>query len=335
MDNLSDPQQYSESNIGSSHLFKQKFFLLLFLPPLIAVIGFVLYTSNKNIGFDNRSKASSAPASIEFNPTNKSVNPGDTFTLGISLNTGDDTVTATELHLSYDPELQVESFNKSDYLPVILNVASFGNGKATLVLGCDPTVPRKGSGIIATISFKALTVGSPSVRFDQETQVAALGKDSNALLQLPAPAQITILRSATINPFLSPNPTTTATPTPTTGANLPTNTPSANNPCVNRLSGNCLLNDDTIGTCKKHQCVPIATSATPAIPQPTTTATSTAHCLPLGNLNCNEKVDIFDYNRMLHDFGTTGTNLPADLNDNGKVDLQDFNKLLFNFNKAK
>lgn len=107
MDNLSDPQQYSESNIGSSHLFKQKFFLLLFLPPLIAVIGFVLYTSNKNIGFDNRSKASSAPASIEFNPTNKSVNPGDTFTLGISLNTGDDTVTATELHLSYDPELQV------------------------------------------------------------------------------------------------------------------------------------------------------------------------------------------------------------------------------------
>lgn len=51
-----------------------------------------------------------------------------------------------------------------------------------------------------------------------------------------------------------------------------------------------------------------------------------------GDIDRNNKVDIFDYNILLTDFGKTG-NLPADIDKNGKVDIFDFNILLTNFGK--
>lgn len=182
-------------------IMKKKFFLVLLLPILIAGIGLVILTSNKNLDFDTRSRASTVTTSLAFNVPTQNINLGDIFSVGLSLNTGDETVTATELHLSYDPQLQVESFTKTDYMPITLQDAGFGNGKASIVLGVDPSAPRKGSGILATITFKALSAGTPTVRIDQTTQVAALGKDTNVLSELPQAAQITIQRTATATPI--------------------------------------------------------------------------------------------------------------------------------------
>jgi hypothetical protein len=52
-----------------------------------------------------------------------------------------------------------------------------------------------------------------------------------------------------------------------------------------------------------------------------------------GDIDNNGKVDIFDYNQLLSDFGKTGTNLNSDLNSSGKVDIFDYNALLSNFGR--
>ncbi len=54
-----------------------------------------------------------------------------------------------------------------------------------------------------------------------------------------------------------------------------------------------------------------------------------------GDLNSDGKVDIFDYNILIGDFGKTGSNgfIPSDIDSNGKVDIFDFNILLGNFGK--
>ncbi len=50
-----------------------------------------------------------------------------------------------------------------------------------------------------------------------------------------------------------------------------------------------------------------------------------------GDIDNNGRVDIFDYNQLLTDFGKVGANLIADLNSNGRVDIFDYNTLLSNF----
>jgi len=54
-----------------------------------------------------------------------------------------------------------------------------------------------------------------------------------------------------------------------------------------------------------------------------------------GDLNNDGKVDIFDYNILVSNFGKTGTSgfIPADINKDGKVDIFDYNILISNFGK--
>lgn len=52
-----------------------------------------------------------------------------------------------------------------------------------------------------------------------------------------------------------------------------------------------------------------------------------------GDIDGNGKVDIFDYNLLLTNFGKTGSGMPGDIDGNGKVDIFDYNILLTNFGK--
>jgi hypothetical protein len=52
-----------------------------------------------------------------------------------------------------------------------------------------------------------------------------------------------------------------------------------------------------------------------------------------GDIDGNNKVDIFDYNILLTNFGKTGTGIHGDIDNNGKVDIFDYNALLTNFGK--
>ncbi len=53
-----------------------------------------------------------------------------------------------------------------------------------------------------------------------------------------------------------------------------------------------------------------------------------------GDVDGNGKVNIFDYNAILSDFGKIGASLASDLNKNGRVDIFDYNIVLSNFGKS-
>ena len=69
----------------------------------------------------------------------------------------------------------------------------------------------------------------------------------------------------------------------------------------------------------------LPTVITALLPTPTPTPIS-------GDINHDGKVDIFDYNLLVADFGKT-TPSPADINRDGKVDIFDYNILVGNFGK--
>jgi hypothetical protein len=52
-----------------------------------------------------------------------------------------------------------------------------------------------------------------------------------------------------------------------------------------------------------------------------------------GDLDGNNKVDIFDYNTLLSNFGKIQAALLGDIDNNGRVDIFDYNTLLSNFGK--
>jgi hypothetical protein len=75
-----------------------------------------------------------------------------------------------------------------------------------------------------------------------------------------------------------------------------------------------------------------APSASTLVSAPVVSPSPTTSVKP-GDIDGNGKIDIFDYNALLSDFGKTQTGLLSDLDNNGKVDIFDYNLLLTNFGR--
>jgi len=52
-----------------------------------------------------------------------------------------------------------------------------------------------------------------------------------------------------------------------------------------------------------------------------------------GDLNNDNKVDIFDYNLLVGNFGRTGSGIVGDIDNNSRVDIFDYNSLVGNFGR--
>lgn len=72
-------------------------------------------------------------------------------------------------------------------------------------------------------------------------------------------------------------------------------------------------------------------TSTQIIPTPAPTSTASTAPNKPGDLDGNNKVDIFDYNILLTNFGKTGSGIQGDIDNSGKVDIFDYNLLLTNF----
>lgn len=130
-----------------------------------------------------RLKASNNGTILALAPATKTLRAGETFSEGIIMNTNADTVSAVELHLSYDPTaIQILSFIPETPLPVVLVPATYENGTFKVTLGVRPGKPFKGAGIIGTLNLKILASKQSSLNFTSKTAVAALGKTTNALV---------------------------------------------------------------------------------------------------------------------------------------------------------
>lgn len=150
-----------------------------------------------------RQQASVTGATLAINPARISKKQGDVFPIGITLQTGTDTVTAASISATIDEHhLEIVSLQMGSALPVILDAATAKSGRVSFVVGSDPSTPFNGTGILATITLRAVTPGTTSMIYDENTEIAAIGKPSNALTEITG-SQITI----TSQNLLSPTPT--------------------------------------------------------------------------------------------------------------------------------
>jgi len=144
------------------------------------IIGLSVFSLNSSK--EIRSKASLTGPTLALTPAQASGAIGETITVGITLTTDTDTVSAAQIHLTYDPSsVQITALTPGSILPVILHPAEIAPPNATMTLGVTPTAPFHGSGILGSLTVKILKNGSSNLQFASDTEVAVIGKATNAL----------------------------------------------------------------------------------------------------------------------------------------------------------
>ncbi len=142
-------------------------------------------------------------------PTQLNVAPGGTFKLDIKMDTHEATASAAQIQLNFDSQLlEATQIVNGGFLPQDLMPGTIAPGKATIVVGAQPGSAKTGVGVVASISFKALSTPTQStiaVLDPIQTQVAILGAagDSAGVLN---PANISIGTTPTPTPTVAPTP---------------------------------------------------------------------------------------------------------------------------------
>ena len=164
---------------------------------------------------------------LALSPATKTAAVEETVSIGAMIQTNTDTIAAAELHLTYDPTaIRIQQFTPAQG-PVVLTPEAHTNGAISVVLGVPPTNPFKGAGIIGTWTATILAAKQTSIQFASTTQVAALGKTTNALASATGSTITgTVTGTPAPTPTITAYPTNTPTPSPTLTPGLsPTPTP--------------------------------------------------------------------------------------------------------------
>lgn len=105
----------------------------------------------------------------------------------ITIDTGENSITAVELHLTFSPiPNNIISLLPSTFFPspaILQNDVNQASGTATLVVGS--TVPKRGNGTIAVITLNKQAMPSDiQIRFSQNTRVAAINEKGSVIKNL-------------------------------------------------------------------------------------------------------------------------------------------------------
>jgi hypothetical protein len=185
-----------------------------------------------------------APATtLTLTPSSVTKNTGEEFSLDVTIDTAQNQVVVSDIHLIFDPEkIEALSITNSSLFPNIIASGVVGRGTADITVGVtDVKVPVTGTGTVATVRFKALapTSAPVSVRFSTNTYVGGVGEGPTNILVGSTPSSVTIndqsgnnAAAATVSPTppLSPSPTVLTSITPSPSIRLtptPTSTSSA------------------------------------------------------------------------------------------------------------
>lgn len=153
----------------------------------VVAIGIWLVRQNKSEP-DNAQETnqSETPSPEDQKQTTLEVNAAaatissDLVTVPISIDTGKNTVSAVELHISVEPSavagLKVTPGSFFDSPTVLEDKA--GDSPGTYIFTIGSLTPRQGSGVIALVSWTkaAGATGNVTVQLDEYTQVAAIGE---------------------------------------------------------------------------------------------------------------------------------------------------------------
>lgn len=199
---------------------KKVWFLITILLIIgVLPVGIYLVSTRQEI----RNKA--APATtLSIAPVSLTKNIGDTFSLEVNLDTGENQIVAAELHLTYDPtKLEVQSITNGPLFPNILTSGTIENGAVSIAVGAaDAKQPVTGTGTVAIIKIKALatTEGPSSIKFSPNTFVGGLGEGANNVLVGSTPSTVTITE-AQLQVTPSPTLTLSLPPISTSSAQSP------------------------------------------------------------------------------------------------------------------
>lgn len=181
------------------------------------------------VGQRQELRKKAAPATtLSLAPATVTKKVGETFTLDVQLDTGENQVVAAELHIVYDPaKLEAQTIANGPLFPRILASGTVDRGTASITVGAEGSAkPVTGGGIAASVRFKALdkTDAPVSVRFAANTFVGSLGEGATNVLVGTRPATVTI----TADTVSQPAPSQPATPSAQgfSGSLTPTPAPS-------------------------------------------------------------------------------------------------------------
>ena len=166
-------------------------FIIVSLILIGLFVGLYLVQKTQEI----RRRAQVAGVDLTLVPSATQILPKEAFSVDIIMNTNEFTVSAAEVHVSFDSNfLEATSIEAKDFLPVVLPPGpQVGAGRASIILGSLPTEPKKGTGVLATINFKANQASSipTEIMFASGTQTVAVGYKEDVTGSL-SPTSITI-----------------------------------------------------------------------------------------------------------------------------------------------
>ncbi len=206
----------------------KKVWLLVVSLLLIGILPAGIYLVGQRQELRNKA----APATtLAVTPATTAKKAGDTFTMEIAIDTGENQVVAAELHVTFDPtKLEAQSINNGTLFSNILASGTIEAGSASITVGAaNAKEPVKGTGTVAVVRFKAVakTDSPTAVKLASNTFVGGLGEGATNVLVGTTPATVTITESQT-TPTATPTPAAAPTGRPTpqaTGSATPALTP--------------------------------------------------------------------------------------------------------------
>lgn len=152
----------------------------------------------QSIGINEITLAGSTTLEASPAPTSQTI--GQEFTLDINARSGTDFVNLVKLDLTYDPtKLEIKSFTKTDYLPVISEATVIANGHVKAIFTVpEVEIGKDNWGTVGKLVIKPLKTGKHSIEFGDATMVATSGFPTNALKSV-TPIEINVFHVGDID----------------------------------------------------------------------------------------------------------------------------------------
>lgn len=174
----------------------KKILLIVSILMVVVAIPVTIYLVSQRQEIRNKA----APATtLSLVPASITKTVGSEFSMEVQIDTGDNQVIASELHITYDPVyLEATTITNGALFPNVLVSGRIEQGAASITVGAPSNAqPVTGQGTAAVIRFKALAPSALpiSIRFAESTLVSGLGEGSTNVLTTTRPATLTITGS--------------------------------------------------------------------------------------------------------------------------------------------
>lgn len=203
---------------------RKKIFAIIILLLILASIPIGVYLVKRQ----QEIRLRAAPATVlSLTPATGEYDVDETFTINVSVDTGENLIVSADIILNYDPlilkGLSVTRGSFLENIQEIQNIIDNDTGKIIYSIYTANENAKQGTGTLASISFEGKAAGTSSVVFDSQCAVYGLGEYQDVLVDT-VPGSYTIAAAA---PTATPTPITspTETPTPTPGGETPTESP--------------------------------------------------------------------------------------------------------------